>query len=159
MRHRDLVKNALKENGNDVVYDRMMIGSYVYAKVKNDEYNQNGVTMDELLQWTLLIADLQGVIIHAYAPQEVLIKRLQERGDDYINEDELLHADRVYAAIFEVMRQKSYMPILRYNSSTQTPEAFIRDHRAALRAGLFPRSAYGVLGPDVRRRKINRLMP
>lgn len=126
-RHWDIVREALLNNSLSSVYDRMIIGSNVFGEVKPDEHNKNSVTITEMSRWLKVVQKLGATLILAMADDDTLLERFRKRGDDYINEDELLHSAQVYRNVFYSILADHGMKknVLRYNSANQTLREFV----------------------------------
>jgi thymidylate kinase len=133
-RHWDIVRNALLNNSLSSVYDRMIIGSNVFGEVKPDAHNKNSVTIDEMTRWLKTVQKLGATLVLAMADDDVLLARFRERGDEYLNEEELLHSAQVYRNIFYSIIHDHGMQknVVRYNSATQPVEYFIRENEERL---------------------------
>jgi hypothetical protein len=127
------VRSALLANPQNTVYDRMMIGSWVFRSVKPDERNINGVTTDELGKWQKLTRELPNtLVVRCYADDETLKARFRLRGDDYINEAELIQSAEMYDSAFNTWGYFNPSDFLTYNSAQMTPEDFVSLHRSAI---------------------------
>ena len=117
----------------------MIIGSFVFGTVKPDEYNQNSVTVHEMLQWQRLIQVMGGFIVAVKAGNLTLRQRYAERGDQYLTLPEVLEAARIYNTAFNILRQQDAHRILTYDSSDGTTAAeFVARNRSAFQIALKP---------------------
>jgi len=103
-RHQSVVRSALHANRLDTVYDRMMIGSVVFGRVKPDAHNQQPVTLRELERWCELINKLGATLVRCTAPTDKLVKRFHARGDEYIDEATLRASIEAYDNVFDFVR-------------------------------------------------------
>jgi hypothetical protein len=136
-RHWDIVRNELLSNPKNTVYDRMVIGSWVFRQVKPDSRNVNGVTDRELVRWQTLTRKLSNtLVIRAYAPAATLCERMSKRGDEYINTQELLASGQLYARAFAEWAFYDPNAYITYNSYAMDPQWFIDTHRSAIAQAL-----------------------
>lgn len=99
-RHWDIVRKELLKNQSNTVYDRMVIGSYVFRLIKPDAHNINGVTLSELETWQDLTRNLGALVIRVTAQWPDVLARYQQRGDAYVNEAILRDSYETYNNVF-----------------------------------------------------------
>lgn len=99
-RHWDIVRKELLKNQSNTVYDRMVVGSYVFRIIKPDAHNINGVTLPELETWQDLTRNLGALVIRVTAEWPDVLERYRKRGDEYVNEAILRDSYDTYNNVF-----------------------------------------------------------
>jgi len=137
VRHWDIVRDKLLTCPLNTVYDRMIVGSYVFKQFKADKHNFNGVTGSELTSWQELMEALypKALIIDCFAPYTTLLRRFKDRGDDYVTENELGLSARHYDDVWLHWAEFNNN-ILIFNSETMTLESFYRENLSAIELAL-----------------------
>lgn len=137
LRHWDIARDALLANPENTVYDRMVVGSWVFRQVKPDSRNVNGVTDAELARWQNLTRRLpRTLVIRAYAPAMTLLERFAKRGDEYIDATDLMRSGMRYASAFAEWAFFDPNAFVTYNSHTMDPEWFLDTHRSLIAEAL-----------------------
>lgn len=134
-RHLDLAREALLGDQMNTIYDRMMIGSWVFRHIKPDAHNINGVTNQELVDWCRMMNTLpRACAIRVVATDKDLMGRFSLRGDGYINEDELLKSQSVYGIAFSTWYSRTGIknPCLTYSSSFRSARDFVDTHEKTI---------------------------
>ena len=99
-------------NKDNIVYDRLYLPDHlVYSILKKDK-----LTSEEIGAWVGLMNDLKDfgnvIILYVDAPDEVLKERLDIRGDEYIDFDEIKKIRKIYRKVLPHLE----VPIVRVES-------------------------------------------
>lgn len=97
------------------ILDRFIYSNLVYASLKKD---YSILTPEQVKNIEDMIRD-KAFIIYLHAPSEVLVQRLEERGDEYIKSDELKGINEVYE---RVMSNVEDMYLFDYDTSKMDSE-------------------------------------
>lgn len=100
---------------DNVILDRFIYSNLVYASLKKD---YSILTPEQVKNIEDMIRE-KAIIIYLHAPSEVLVKRLEERGDEYIKSDELKGINEVYE---QVMSNVENMYLFDYDTSKMDSE-------------------------------------
>ena len=97
---------------DNIVYDRLYLPDHlVYSSLKNKT-----LSPEELGAWVGLMNDLKYfgnvIILYVDAPDEILKKRLDIRGDEYIEFDEIKEIRKIYRKVLPELE----VPIVRVES-------------------------------------------
>lgn len=137
VRHWDIVRETLLTMPLNTVYDRMAIGSYVFKQFKPDGHNFNGVTLRELTAWESMLEALPGtMVVNCWAPSDILLKRLKNRGDSYINENELKQSIAHYRTVWDQWEYAMPGYVYRYSSQEDSPSSFVDRYATQVRHAL-----------------------
>lgn len=124
-----------KYRDKNIVYDRMVIGSMVYA-FKHDMHNIEPVTEAEYGAWLKWLTYTESLLICCLPPLDVILDRMQE-GEAYIGTDEMILVYRSYQRIFNKFKNRgtSFMTLF-YDSSVESAEQFYQAHQNSIKTGL-----------------------
>lgn len=100
---------------DNIILDRFIYSNLVYASLKKD---YSILTPEQVKNIENMIRD-KAFIIYLHAPSEVLVQRLEERGDEYIKSDELKGINEVYE---RVMSNVEDMYLFDYDTSKMDSE-------------------------------------
>lgn len=128
VRHWTLASNRMRLPDKNVVYDRMVMGSLVYA-FKNDKHNILPVSPSEYGEWLAWMTDRQNLLICCLPDVETLLVRM-EQGEAYITKDDMVTVHRRYGVLFDALRDDPpNFPVLFYNSAEQSALEFYTEHK------------------------------
>ncbi len=115
------------EHRNDLVFDRLVISNYAYAPIWP---SQKPNTFLNLLTFMAYLRHTDSVLIHADAPDDVILARYAANGDEaeQINPTTLIDTARRYRRFFDAIRDANAARVLTYDSSRCTPEHFLDAH-------------------------------
>lgn len=95
---------------DNIILDRFIYSNLVYASLKKD---YSILTPEQVQNIENMIRD-KAIIVYLHAPSDVLVKRLEERGDEYIKSDELKGINEVYE---QVMSNVGNLVFLKFDTS------------------------------------------
>ena len=101
------------------IIDRFYLSELVYSKLKNDRVNYS--TINQPLYESYLMGFFP-VIIYTDPGLDEIKKNIQNRGDDYIKDEEISNLYNIYNEYLD----KSIIPIFRYNYLKDDPKEFIK---------------------------------
>jgi thymidylate kinase len=102
---------AMVHNSDSIIVDRCWYSEMVYGKVMRDQSYIDPVEMLALEQ--LISINGGGLIIHCTDKVDVIWKRLQSRGEDYITDFHKL-AEITFEYEMLMHQRKHALPVLRY---------------------------------------------
>lgn len=105
---------------DNIILDRFIYSNLVYASLKKD---YSILTQEQVQNIENMIRD-KAIIVYLHAPSEVLVQRLEERGDEYIKSDELKGINEVYE---QVMSNVKGMRLFSYDTSEHDSKYIAND--------------------------------
>lgn len=105
---------------DNVILDRFIYSNLVYASLKKD---YSILTPEQVQNIENMIRD-KAIIVYLHAPSDVLVQRLEERGDEYIKSDELKGINEVYE---QVMNNVVGMHLFSYDTSEYDSDYIAND--------------------------------
>ena len=98
---------------DDVIIDRSWISNRVYATL----YEDYAILTEEQREDIERMVNGKAILIYLYATEDVLVKRIRERGDEYVDEkmlgkinhtyDEAMEGTRLHTIQFDTGRESS----------------------------------------------------
>jgi thymidylate kinase len=128
---------AEREYDNAIVFDRLVLSDYAYRSVwPHPKPN----TPEQLRKFLAYMRYSNSLIIQADVPDLIIEARYASRGDEaeQLNAQKIVQVARKYRRMFDALRDMNAVRIIRYDSSEDTPQAFVARYFDALLEATFP---------------------
>lgn len=100
-----------------LVYDRGYLGEYVYSRLWRGGCK---ITDEQFKSLDRLAIQQNAILIHAFAPDEVILERCKQVGEELLKPEQIQKC----SSLFEEIASKTLLPVYKYDSSKYTPEQF-----------------------------------
>lgn len=105
-------------NLDDVILDRFIYSNLVYASIKQD---YSILSLAQVQHIEDIIKD-KALVVYLHAPSEVLVGRLEERGDEYIKSNELAGINKVYKCVMADTQYRDTVDFIEFDTSEQSSD-------------------------------------
>jgi len=96
----DTYMNILKES--DIILDRFYFSEFVYSTVVR--CGNTTLHAEDVMKIKERMSELTCLIIHVTNTKEVLVARARDRGEDYVNEEQLCRIKDTYELLFSSVK-------------------------------------------------------
>jgi thymidylate kinase len=112
-------KNEFEPRGCHAIFDRFYPSELAYAETMRgyDPWAGNNFHILETA-----INSIEHALIYVQAPKELILERMEERGEDYITKDDI---DGILIGYDTFMRKTSIKNVIRYNGLEDDPDDLI----------------------------------
>lgn len=102
----------------NLVFDRGYLGEYVYSNLWRGGCK---ITPKEFRALDEIAKDQQSIVIHTFAPEEVIHHRCQKDGEELLQPHQITRC----LELFEEIIATTTLPVHKYDSSLYTPAQFM----------------------------------